>query len=134
MRRLAAIALGVLVCTGCAETTLIRSQPPGATLWVNDVMVGATPVEYTCSRAEFAHPQRFRLELQGYQPAEGELRRRVMPGRIVGGCFSLGISLLFKRPTGFRNRYDFALVPRPRAITEPAGAGAPERGAATPEP
>jgi hypothetical protein len=52
-----------------------------------------------------------------------------MPGRIVGGSFSLGISLLFRPPTGFRDRYDFALVPRLRSLPSDAPPAAEsERG------
>jgi hypothetical protein len=125
-RRAAVVALFAL--TGCAESTLIRSQPTGASVWINEAFVGTTPVEYTASRASFAHPHRYRLELAGYQTAEGALSTRIKPGRLVGGSFSLGISLIFKRPTGFRDRYDFTLVPklRPLAVTEPAE-GAPDR-------
>ncbi|HYR95918.1 MAG TPA: PEGA domain-containing protein, partial [Candidatus Binatus sp.] len=107
MRRAAAVAL--LALTGCGESTLIRSHPPGATVWINDSLVGKTPVEYSCDRASFSHAQRYRLELDGYQTSEGELSKRVKPGRLVGAYFSAGISLIFKRPTGFRDRYDFAL-------------------------
>jgi hypothetical protein len=106
------VLIGVLLAVGCGESTLMRSRPAGANVWVNDRFIGQTPVEYGCSRAEFSRPQRYRLELDGYEPAHGELRKRVMPGRIVGGSFSLGISLIFRPPTGFRDRYDFVLVPR----------------------
>jgi len=123
-----ASVLVLLVVTGCGESTLIRSQPPGATVWINDSLVGKTPVEYSCGRASFSHPQHYRLELAGYQTAEGQLSKRVKPGRLVGASFSLGISLLFKGPTGFRDRYDFALVPRLRPLAmsapEPADAAA----------
>jgi hypothetical protein len=123
----------ILGCVGCGESTLVRSRPDGAKLWVNDRFIGPTPVEYSCSRSEFSRPQRFRLELDGYQTAEGELRKRVMPGRIVGGSFSFGISLLFKRPTGFRDRYDFALIPRPPSFpTDAPPPTGPERGDAPP--
>lgn len=123
-RRAAAVAL--LALTGCGESTLIRSQPPGASVWINDSLVGKTPVEYSCGRASFSHPQRYRLELDGYQTAEGQFSKRVKPGRIVGAYFSAGISLIFKRPTGFRDRYDFALVPRlrPLAMSTPEPAEA----------
>lgn len=64
-------ALGMLlafgaVCGGCAERRLsITSEPPGATVWVNDVEVGRTPVE-----ANFTHYGTYdvRLRLDGYEP------------------------------------------------------------------
>ncbi len=121
-----ALAVLLLTVTGCGESTLIRSQPPGATVWINDGLVGKTPVEYSVSREAFSRRQHYRLELAGYETAEGELSRRVKPGRLVGAYFSLGISLIFKRPMGFRDRYDFALVPQlpPLARQEPEPPGA----------
>jgi PEGA domain-containing protein len=106
-----ALFLATLLGPGCGESTLLRSRPAGAKVWVNDKYIGTTPVEYFCPRPEFSQPQRYRLELDGYLPSQGELSRYVHPGRIIGGGFSLGISLIFKRPVGFRDRYDFSLVP-----------------------
>jgi hypothetical protein len=121
-----AVAVLLLAVTGCAESTLIQSRPPGATVWINDSLVGKTPVVYSVSRETFSRRQHYRLELAGYETSEGELSRRVKAGRVVGGYFSLGISFIFKRPTGFRDRYDFALVPQlpPLARTEPEPPGA----------
>lgn len=51
---------------GCAERRLaITSEPAGATVWVNDVEVGRTPVE-----ANFTHYGMYdvRLRLDGYEP------------------------------------------------------------------
>ncbi len=110
--RIAAVSLVILCCLGCGESTLIRTRPEGARLWMNDHYVGTTPVEYSCSRAKFSQPQRYRLELDGYQTSQGQLSRHVHPGRIIGAGFSLGISMIFKRPVGFRDRYDFSLVPQ----------------------
>lgn len=54
------------VLGGCAERRLaITSDPPGATVWVNDVEVGRTPVE-----ANFTHYGTYdvRLRLEGFEP------------------------------------------------------------------
>ena len=59
--RIAAVSLVILCCLGCGESTLIRTRPEGARLWMNDHYVGTTPVEYSCSRAKFSQPQRYRL-------------------------------------------------------------------------
>ncbi|XVJ60865.1 MAG: PEGA domain-containing protein [Tepidisphaera sp.] len=53
-------------CGGCAERRLaITSEPAGATVWVNDVEVGRTPVE-----VNFTHYGTYdvRLRLDGYEP------------------------------------------------------------------
>jgi hypothetical protein len=71
MKRMTAV-VGFLVVAaglmtgGCAERRLsITSEPAGATVWVNDVEVGRTPVE-----ANFTHYGMYdvRLRLDGYEP------------------------------------------------------------------
>jgi hypothetical protein len=64
------VMLGAVVAAGavggCAERRLaISSEPAGATVWVNDVEVGRTPVE-----VNFTHYGVYdvRLRLEGYEP------------------------------------------------------------------
>lgn len=60
------LAAGAALAGGCAERRLaISSEPPGATVWVNDVEVGRTPVE-----VNFTHYGTYdvRLRLNGYEP------------------------------------------------------------------
>jgi hypothetical protein len=112
-RRIGVIALSVAM-VGCAESTVVRSYPPGAKLYVNDHFKGITPVVLTVPRSEFAGENfRVRLEYEGYATAEEKLQKRVCGGRIVGGVFTLGIVLLFKRPTCFASPQDFGLAPLP---------------------
>ena len=110
--RIVVVGLIPLCCLACGESTLIRTRPEGAKLWMNDSYLGTTPVEYSCSRAKFSEPQRYRLELEGYQTSQGELSHYVHAGRIVAAGFSFGISMIFKRPVGFRDEYAFSLVPQ----------------------
>ncbi len=117
MNRTGAAAVVVLLCcalAGCAESTVIRSYPPGAKLFVNGEYQGVTPRVFTVPREKFAS-QTFtaRIERDGYAPQEEELRKRTCPGRVVGGVFSLGISFIFKRPTCFDSHEDFSLEPLP---------------------
>ncbi|HJQ85597.1 MAG TPA: PEGA domain-containing protein [Candidatus Binatia bacterium] len=112
MRGLGMLALVVTLCAACSEHALVRSEPPGAAFYVNDRHVGETPLEVTVPRSAFVKPIRFRLERAGYEPREGTLSTRVSPGRIVGGAFSMGISLIFRRPTTLRRSYDFMLTPQ----------------------
>src|SRR5206468_4540450 len=103
------LSLALLLLVGCAGRAWVRSAPSGAKVYVNDQFVGVTPVVYSVRRPEFNGPLRYRLELDGHQPAEGQLQKRVGPARIVGACFSLGLSLLFKPATTLRDRYDVPL-------------------------
>jgi hypothetical protein len=119
-RGLGVIVLSVAVLS-CAESTMVRSYPSGAKLYVNGTFRGLTPLGLTVPRSEFADEVRVRLEHDGYAPTEGMLRKRTCGGRIVGGVFTLGIVLLFKRPTCFASPQDFALAPLPAQ----AGSGVP---------
>lgn len=112
-RRAGLIVLSVAM-VGCAESTVIRSYPSGAKLYVNDQLKGITPVVLTVPRSEFADENfRVRLEHDGYATAEEKLQKRVCGGRIAGGVFTLGIVFLFKRPTCFASPQDFVLAPLP---------------------
>jgi hypothetical protein len=76
---------------GCAETLVIRSTPPGAQVMLNGTVVGTTPMVYETKRPE---PMTYRIEKEGYPPAEGAIATPLAPGRVVGAVFSLGIVAL----------------------------------------
>lgn len=77
--RLAAL----LWLTGCTHHVLVRSEPPGAVLWVDNAEIGATPVKFDERRGR-TEPYRLRLEKPGYQTKE----TLVLPLQSAGGgCF-----------------------------------------------
>ncbi|USN99844.1 MAG: PEGA domain-containing protein [Phycisphaeraceae bacterium] len=56
----------ILVLPGCIDRKIrVTSDPPGATVWLNDVEIGQTPAE-----ADFMYYGTYdvRLELDGYEP------------------------------------------------------------------
>ncbi|MFN0131136.1 MAG: PEGA domain-containing protein [Phycisphaerales bacterium] len=64
--RVAAGAAGVGVLGGCLERTVtIKSDPPGAVAWVNDVEIGRTPAT---AGFEFYGVYEVRLAAEGYEP------------------------------------------------------------------
>jgi hypothetical protein len=94
---LAAVALG-----GCAtiiqsphQQVSIASTPSGATVSIDHVQRGTTPMVTTLKRKD-THV--LRLELAGYQPYEATLNRRVSGwvwGNIVfGGLIGLGVDAI----------------------------------------
>lgn len=100
-RRLALLALAALT-TGCAEGIVVRSTPPRADLYVNGTYAGTTPVTYWVSRADWTNRALpYRVVKAGYHPAEGTFETCVGGGRITAAVFTLGLSLLFKRPDTF---------------------------------
>jgi hypothetical protein len=113
LRGLAGFALGSLLSlSGCAESIYLRSYPPGANVTINGEPVGRTPLTYSVVPASWKPPYRFRAERPGYVPVEGTLATEVSEGRVVGGIFSLGLSLFFKQPETFvDDEYVFDLRP-----------------------
>ena len=114
MRASRAVGIVVLCSTlvACSESTVVRSYPPGAKLYMNGHFEGLTPIVYTASRGEYSKGVfRARLEREGYAPLEENLRIGVCGGRIAGAIFTVGIVFLFKGPTCFRSPQDFALAP-----------------------
>lgn len=124
MKRLLSLVMLAIVGVGCSETTLIRSYPPASKLSVNGKFIGLTPTRFTIPRSEFAGEFEVHVAHEGYTPIDGTLKKRVCPGRVVGGIFTLGVSLLFRGPRCFADVQDFNLAELPgRAATRPAVPG-----------
>ncbi len=58
-----------LSLVGCASSTVIHSDPPGATFYVNESLVGFTPYSYMDRRPAFS-TVKLRLQKDGYEPLE----------------------------------------------------------------
>src|SRR5215470_3315738 len=56
----------LMTASGCAESALIRSNPEGANVFVDDQLIGTTPVTFTVPRSELADSYRLRVEKDGY--------------------------------------------------------------------
>lgn len=84
-----------LVVGGCSESTVIRTNPPGASVYVNERYLGASPVEFEAkSWSVRPHLYRYRVAKAGYLQSEGEVPARLSIGRIIAayfsGCLSCG--------------------------------------------
>jgi hypothetical protein len=89
-----AAGASVALCA-CSESTVIRTNPPGASVYVNERYVGASPAEFTTrSWSVRPHAYRYRVVKPGYEESEGEIVARLSVGRIVAayfsGCLSCG--------------------------------------------
>ena len=116
------IALAV-ASQGCAEVALIESRPSGAKVYVDDEYRGMTPYEFTVPKSEVTTRQRsYRIELDGYEPAEGYLSTGVAGGRVTGCVFTIGI-LCAARSMHYFLPVDVDLTPR--AVAAPRGASNP---------
>lgn len=89
---LSIVTVGALLgaLEGCASTTVINSQPPGARLSVNGAVVGNTP--YTLSDTKIVgSTTQLKLEYPGYQPLDTTIQRNEELDvlALVGGIFLL---------------------------------------------
>ena len=94
--------------TGCASSTLIRSTPSGATVYIAGKQVGTTPLRHTDSRRSFEGVH-LRLEKEGYEPVETFIRR---DGTINIHTLFLAVFIapLF-HIYGYEPQYDYVLKP-----------------------
>lgn len=76
--------------TGCASSTVLQSQPPGARVFLNNVPVGTTPYTMTDTNIVGTATQ-VRLEYPGYQPLNTYIVRNeeLDALALIGGIFLL---------------------------------------------
>ncbi|MBI1816752.1 MAG: SHOCT domain-containing protein [Deltaproteobacteria bacterium] len=79
---------------------------------MNDVAIGTSPVLFTTPTKSLERSTfHYRVEADGYVPAEGELKERVSAGRIVGYVFTVGILRAFRGVKTFREPVEITLQP-----------------------
>jgi hypothetical protein len=124
LARVFPVVAAVTACAfaGCASTTTLQTQPPGAQVKIDGVPVGTTPYSLTDTKIVGSNTQ-LRFELAGYQPYEVTLQRNeevdVLP--LIGGFFVLVPWL-----------WVFKYKPTHTYVLQPAGAGAPAPAAPPP--
>jgi hypothetical protein len=87
MKKLIALMMVFLFLFGCASTTLIKSNPPGAKLQVDGQVVGETPQFYT-DKAAAGTVKTVTLKKEGYKDFNGLIRReKLLVPVLIGGIF-----------------------------------------------
>lgn len=65
------ILLGLfLFVAGCSTTQIIRTEPPGAKIYVDNKLVGKAPVPYKFKTTGFRYTYNIRAELDNFYPEE----------------------------------------------------------------
>ena len=119
-------AITLVAFTGCASTTVIQSQPPGASVLIDGVQVGITP--YTMSDTKIVGSTTMvRLEYPGYQPLDVITRNEEFDVlALIGGVFVLVPFLWMMK---YQGMHQFELQPAyagpPGAFGAPAGYAPP---------
>jgi hypothetical protein len=118
MKRLgyaAFLLLASLALTSCSSSTLIRSDPSGAKVYLNEQYRGVTPYLYSDQKI-VGSATRIKLTKEGYEDFYAVLTRdeRVDAGAVVGG-------LIFFFPFLWVMEYDpvhtYELTPKVPALT-----------------
>ena len=88
-KTIAILTAAALLCA-CVSSTQIKTEPRGATLYVDGEKVGQTPFTYTDTRI-VGSVVRLKMKKEGYEDLEVSFTRSEEPdvGAIVGGSFSL---------------------------------------------
>lgn len=73
-QRIIALTMIIFFLSGCASATVIRSNPPGAKLYVDGQFKGETPYTYV-DRSAAGTARTVRLEKQGYEDLSGSIKR-----------------------------------------------------------
>jgi len=120
----------VLLClllTSCTTMATIRTQPPGARVYVNGRFVGRSPVQVELKDG-FAEGTYYRVKLQKerYEPQETKLEQHWSVGGIILDALLVLPTLTASIGLGYFNairhcdEYGFTLVKSP-AVTDYAG-------------
>lgn len=116
----------VAAFAGCASSTVIQSQPPGAQVFINGQPRGTTPYTYSDTKIVGSTTQ-VRLEMPGYQPTDVILSRNeeidVLP--LIGG-FLLLVPFLWVMK--YQPNHLYQLQPAVAYGAGPAGYPAPPPG------
>ena len=88
--RIVAVGLAATMVAACAGQTVIRSNPPGATVFMNGVPVGRTPYLMK-DRKIVGSTTSIRLEHPGYEPLDLVIARneKLDAVALIGGLFLL---------------------------------------------
>ena len=106
MKRLITLTTIFLFLSGCASTTLIKSNPLGAQLEVDGRFVGETPHFYT-DQAVAGTAKRVTLKKDGYRDFDGFIRREKLSGpALIGGIFLI---VPFVWILEYPSRYEFEM-------------------------
>lgn len=112
------LAAAALMLPGCLQRTIsITTEPPGATVWLNDVEVGTTPLE-----TDFTYYGAYdvRIRRAGYEPILD--RKKITPPLHERPVIDLFAELI---PAKIENRVEWSFTLAPAAESAPpAGVGA----------
>ena len=90
MKKLISLTIAFFFLFGCASSTLIKSNPPGAKLYLEGQLKGETPYTYA-DRAAAGTMRTVTLKKEGYKDFNGHIKRE----ELSVGALILGILVLW---------------------------------------
>ena len=104
-----ALLVALTFFVGCASTTVIKSNPDNANIYIGDIKKGTTPYELTDSKVLYSS-ERVKLEKPGYKTLRTEIKKdaTLNVGALVGACF-VGVPILWL--LGYEKEYFFDMEP-----------------------
>lgn len=89
MKKLIALTTVFFFLFGCASATVIKSNPPGAKLYLDGQLKGETPYTYA-DRAAAGTMRTVTLKKEGYKDFTGHIKREQLSvGALIGGILIL---------------------------------------------
>jgi hypothetical protein len=89
MKKIIASSIAFFFLFGCASSTLIKSNPPGAKLYLEGQLKGETPYTYA-DRAAAGTMRTVNLKKEGHKDFTGHIKREQLSvGALIGGIFLL---------------------------------------------
>ena len=84
---------------GCSHTVTVKTEPPGADVFVDDEYIGQSPAQFTETTGSGGKTREVAVELDGYAPVERTVRQTetnqdVMMASILGALFLTPITLV----------------------------------------
>ena len=84
----ACVGLLSLLFAGCASTTLIKTAPAGAAVYIDSIKQGVTPYSYSDSSTIFTSSRDIILKKEGYKDLSAKIRKsEVTAGTVCRAIF-----------------------------------------------
>ena len=135
MRSLALLA--VTVALGCSTTSAIRTNPPGAKVYLKGEYLGESPVSAKLKDGFVGADYHVRITKDGYEPQEFKLEQHLSAGLITLDAITclptLGIMCYVIALNGQRHEDEY-VVPLAPLAPPSVGARAPASAKAPPQP
>jgi hypothetical protein len=108
-KTLFAMSIAIVILSGCVSSTMIKSIPSGAKVYINGEPVGKTPYLHVDTRVSFT-TLNIDIIKEGYEPIYTKIRRdgEFNVGTFVGGFFIWPIWLW---TMDYQNSHTYELVP-----------------------